>query len=94
MIDLRRKTLDLIALINSDALAFENTDQRSARDPVTKGAAILVPVICMYPPPELVLVILTPGAISPRIPIDGPKFDIRSSTPYSLHAATGMIHWL
>lgn len=48
----------------------------------------------MYPPPEAVLNMFVPGDINPLMPIDEPKFDIGFNSPYSLHAATGMIHSL
>ena len=69
IIDLRgpyEETAGLIERITSEVLAFGNIDQRSAIAPVTNGTAKLVPLISMYPPPEDVLVIFIPGAISPR----------------------------
>jgi hypothetical protein len=58
------------------AAAFGKIDHRSAIVPVTNGAAALVPLIRVYCPPGAVLVIFTPGAISPLLPIEPPKLDI------------------
>jgi len=57
------------------ALAPGNSDQSSAITPVTKGAAALVPPnICGLPfVPRLVM--FSPGALSPRLPIEPPRFD-------------------
>jgi hypothetical protein len=76
-----------MACIIIAGVTFENTDQRSAIAPVTNGTAKLVPVIRAYTPLGDVLVMFTPGAISARLPIDRPKFDIGSSLPCSSQAA-------
>ena len=62
-------TADLIVA----ALAPGNSDQSSAMAPVTKGAAALVPpnVCGLRFAPRLVM--STPGAIRPRLPIEFPR---------------------
>jgi hypothetical protein len=54
--------------------------------------AKLVPLICAYSPLE-VLFMFIPRVIAPLFSIDGSKFDIESSWPFLLHAATGISHW-
>lgn len=62
-------------------LASRNSDQSSATVPVTKGADVLVPPdVCGFPfVPRLVM--FSPGALSPHLPIELPKFDSRSNLP-------------
>ena len=63
------------------ALALGNWDHSSAIVPVTKGAAALVPPnFCTLPfGPRLVM--FSPGALSPCIPIDRARFDSLSGLP-------------
>src|SRR5215468_6973825 len=77
------------------ALASGNSDQSSAIAPVTKGAAALVPPNVRGLPSVPRLVTLSPGALSPRLPIDPPKFDWLTGQPWRSQAATGITHqWL
>ena len=70
-------------------LAPGNSDQSRAIAPVTKGAAALVPPnVCGLPfVPEAGNVL--PGALSPRLPIEFPRFD--SPQRFALKIAGG--HW-
>ena len=77
------------------AVAPGNSDQSSAIAPVTKGAAALVPPNGCGLPFVPRLVTFSPGALSPRLPIELPKFDSLSGLPCILQAATGITHeWL
>src|SRR5258708_3545236 len=57
------------------AVALGNSDQSSAIVPVTNGAAALVPPNIAGLPSVPRLVIFSPGAASPRLPIELPRFD-------------------
>jgi hypothetical protein len=63
------------AIFNSAAVAFGNIDFNNAMAPVTNGAAALVPPnvgdLALVPR----LVMPSPGALSPRRPIEFPKFE-------------------
>jgi hypothetical protein len=72
----------------SAAVALENSDHRSAIDPVTNAVDKLVPLISVYCPPGIVLFIFIVGAINPRFPIDGPKFDAAFNLTIPSHPAT------
>jgi hypothetical protein len=56
------------------ALDAGKTDQRSATAPETNGAAALVPLSVCDWRSEPRLVILSPGALSPRLPMVLPGF--------------------
>lgn len=62
--------------LTTDTLACGNRDSKSARVPVTKGAATLVPLEAMVCPPALRLTTSWPGAPIPLVPIECPIFDI------------------
>src|SRR5271155_2580972 len=82
----------ITANLISAALAPGNSDQRSAIAPVTKGAAALVPPKVFAFPSIPRLVIFSPGALSPHLPMDFPKFDSLSGLPSRLQATTGITH--
>ena len=63
------------------ALAPGNSDQSNAIVPVTKGAAALVPLNVLGSPFGPRLVMFSPGAPSPRLPIEPPRFDSASGFP-------------
>jgi hypothetical protein len=64
-----------MAILRSDAVATENIDCNSAIVPVTNGAAALVPLKIGELPLAPRLVMPSPGAASPRRPIEFPKFE-------------------
>src|SRR5262249_46680261 len=57
------------------ALASRNSDHNSALVPVTNGTATLVPQSVSDCPCGLKLVMPSPGALKPRLPIEPPKFE-------------------
>ncbi len=69
------------AIFTCAAVVLGNSDHSSAIAPVTKGAATLVPPnVCGLPfVPRLVM--FSPGALSPRLPIELPRFDSLSGLP-------------
>jgi len=70
----------VIADLTSAAVAAGNSDQVSARVPVTNGVAALVPPIVNGPlTPRLVTD--SPGAPSPHRPIEAPRLDIPIGRP-------------
>ena len=72
-----RRTADTweMASLICAADAKGNSDQRSAIAPVTKGTATLVPPSVSACPSELKLVMASPGAVKPRLPIELPRFE-------------------
>ena len=74
------------------ALAAGNSEHNSAIAPVTKGTATLVPLRVSEWPSVLRLVILSPGALKPRLPIELPRFDSFIGLPARLQATTGITH--
>ena len=71
----RRTGARATAIFSSAAVAFGNIDFSNAMAPVTNGAAALVPpnVGDLSLAPRLVMP--SPGALSPRRPIEFPKFE-------------------
>src|SRR5262249_11356321 len=69
-----------------------NSDQSSAAAPVTNGTATLVPIRAQGEPTAARLVTASPGARSPRVPIERPRSVRPVGRPSSLQAATGMTH--
>ena len=65
----------VIALFTEAAVAFWKSDSNNAMAPVTNGAAALVPPNVGRLPLTLKLVIPCPGALSPRRPIELPRFE-------------------
>ena len=63
------------ASLISAAVALGNSDQRSAIAPVTKGVATLVPPNFRGFPSAPRLVIASPGAPTPRLPIELPRLE-------------------
>ena len=57
------------------ALAPGNSDQSNAMVPVTKGAAALVPAKVCGLPSAPRLTMFSPGAESPHLPMELPRFD-------------------
>src|SRR2546429_7508853 len=78
------------ANFTSVAVAVGNCDHKSAMAPVTKGTATLVPPNVMRPPSAPRLVTSSPGAPSPRLPIEPPRFDCWIGRPRRSYATTGM----
>src|SRR5258708_5576468 len=79
-----------IASLISAALAWGNCDHSNAIAPVTNGAAALVPLAVNQPSGAAKLVILSPGARNPSLPIEAPKLDWLMGRPTSLQAVTGI----
>lgn len=71
-------------------VAEGNFDHKSAIAPVTNGTATLVPPNVRGWPEVPRLVMLAPGAESPRRPMELPKFDSLMGLPVRSHATTGM----
>ena len=69
--------------------AIGNLDHNSATVPVTNGTATLVPRSVREGPIALKLVMLYPGAIRPRLPIELPKFEQAIGLPRRSQATTG-----
>ena len=71
----------VMANFTSAAGAPGNSDQSSAIAPVTKGVATLVPPdVCGLPfVPRLVM--FSPGALNPRLPMELPKFESAVGLP-------------
>jgi hypothetical protein len=63
------------ANLTSAAFAPGTSDHKSATAPVTKGAATLVPPSVSGFPSAPRLVMPSPGALSPRLPMELPKVD-------------------
>lgn len=59
-----------------------NSDHNSAIPPVTKGTATLVPPSVTELPREPRLLMLSTGALRPRLPIELPIFDWFNGRPY------------
>src|SRR5262249_1613719 len=72
------------------ALAFGNSDHRSAAAPVTNGAAMLVPDVETSAPSGSRQVTPSPGAERPQRPIEAPRLDIPSTRPPRSQATTGI----
>src|SRR5438874_521513 len=73
-------------------VASGNSDHKRAMVPVTNGAATLVPPEVTGLPLAARLVMFSPGARSPCLPIEFPKFDWCSGLPPRSQATTGMTH--
>src|SRR5271166_534031 len=80
----------VIANFTSDAPASGNSDQSNAIVPVTKGAAALVPLKVRGLPFVPRLVIFCPGALSPPLPIESPRFDSPVGRPLPSQLTTGI----
>jgi hypothetical protein len=80
----------VIANFTSAAFASGNSDHSSAIAPVTKGAAALVPLIVRDLPSVPRLVMLCPGALSPRLPIELPRLDSPVGSPLPSQLTTGI----
>ena len=65
----------VMASFTAATVAFGNVDSSNAMAPVTNGAAALVPPNVGALPFTLKLVIPSPGALSPRRPIELPRFE-------------------
>ena len=74
------------------AVAEGNSDHSSAIAPVTKGTATLVPPSVSDCPSAPRLVMPSPGALKPRLPIDAPRFDSFVGLPRRSQPTTGMTH--
>jgi hypothetical protein len=59
----------------SDAVDFGNNEYSNAMTPVTNGADALVPLKVSDLPFVPRLVIFSPGALNPYLPIEFPKFE-------------------
>lgn len=57
------------------ARASKNSDHSKAMAPVTKAAAALVPAVVYGLPSAPRLVMFSPGAASPHLPMELPRFD-------------------
>ena len=86
----RLETAFVTASLTSAAVAAWNSDHKSAIVPVTKGAAALVPSSVTGSEPGPRLVMLTPGALRPRRPIEPLRFEWLAGRPVSSHATTEM----
>jgi hypothetical protein len=71
----------VIANFTPAAPAAGNSDQSNAVVPVTNGAAALVPLKVRGFPLVPRLVIFCPGALSPLLPIESPRFDSLAGRP-------------
>src|SRR4051794_28123472 len=79
---LRRLARDVTrASLTSMAVAPGNTDHSRAAAPVTNGAATLVPDDVTDVPSGARLATPSPGAPTPRLPIERPRFDCDSGRP-------------
>src|SRR5689334_15203079 len=67
--------------LTSAAVAVGKADHNSAAAPVTNGAAKLVPLSVSVLPPGPRLVMRSPGALSPRRPIEPARLDAPRGTP-------------
>jgi hypothetical protein len=74
--------------------AFLNMDQSKAMVQLTNGAAKLVPLNCLNPPPAETLVMFVPGAINPFFAKVGLIFEEGSGFSSLLQATTGITHGL
>ena len=74
------------------AVAAGNSDHTNAIAPVTKGTATLVPPNVTDWPSEPRLVMPSPGALNPPLPMELPRFDNFIGLPARSQAATGMTH--
>ena|SRR5215471_4303856 len=74
------------------ALALGNSDQSKAIAPVTKGAAALVPPNAPGLPSVPRLVMFSPGAANPRVPMELPRFDSAVGLPCRSHPITEITH--
>jgi hypothetical protein len=63
------------AYLTSVAVAVGKADHKRAIAPVTKGAAALVPPNVRDWPTAPMLVISSPGALSPRLPAELARFE-------------------
>src|ERR1700674_5614506 len=72
------------------AVAAGNSDQSSAMAPVTNGAAALVPPNVSDLPSGPRLVMFSPGASRPRLPIELPRLEWLVGLPCPSHPATGI----
>src|SRR5262245_34294742 len=73
----------------SAGLASGKADHNKAMVPVTKGVAALVPPNVSGVPLTPRLVISSPGALRPRLPIEALRFDWLIGFPRRSHATTG-----
>src|SRR3954454_10885832 len=74
------------------ASAAGNADHNKAAVPVTSGVAALVPLEVTGWPSRPRLVMASPGAITPRWPIELLRLVVLIGRPSSSHAATAMTH--
>ena len=65
----------VITSLICEAVADGNSDHNSAVAPVTKGTATLVPPRVSEGPSAPRLMMRSPGALKPRLPIEPPRFD-------------------
>lgn len=82
----------VIANFTCTEVALGNADHSNAIVPLTKGVATLVPPIVAGLPSVPRLVMDAPGARSPRLPTELPKFDSLIGLPCASQATTGMTH--
>ena len=71
------------------AVAAGNSDHNSAIVPVTNGTATLVPPSVSDCPSAPRLVMPSPGARKPRLPMELPRFDSFVGLPVRSQATTG-----
>ena len=71
----------VMASLTCAAVALGNSDHNKAMAPVTKGAAALVPAKVPGLPSVPRLVMFSPGAASPRRPMELPRFDSAVGLP-------------
>ena len=83
-----RETASLIC----GAVALGNSDHNNAIAPVTNGTATLVPPSVSVCPSGPRLVMVSPGAVKPRLPIEIPRFESGIGLPRRSQATTGMTH--
>ncbi len=70
------------------AVALGNSDQSNAIAPVTNGAAALVPLNVTGFPSGPRLTMFSPGAASPYLPMELPRFDSAVGLPCESHPTT------
>src|SRR6185369_10921814 len=80
----------ITAALMRAAPASGYSDQSSAIAPVTNGAAALVPPMVYGLPSVPRLVTFSPGALTPRRPMEQPRLESPSGRPCRLQAATGI----
>src|SRR6185312_15950123 len=72
------------------AEANGNSDHSNAMAPVTKGAAALVPPKVSNAPWAPRLVMFSPGALNPCLPMELPRLDWATGRPLLSDATTGI----